>query len=48
MLKATVAGAKKIAARLLKEHEVTPIEKSTVREGADLLRSYENKHAKAA
>ena len=47
MSKAMVAEAKEVAVRLLKEHEVAPIENSIVSEGTDLIRSYEKKRAKA-
>jgi trimethylamine---corrinoid protein Co-methyltransferase len=46
MSKAMVDEAREIAARLLKEHEVTPLDDSVVRQGNELIKAYEKERVR--
>ena len=48
MSKAMVDEAREIAARLLKEHEVTPLDGSVVRQGNELIKAYEKERIRRA
>jgi len=48
MSKAMVDEAREIAARLLKEHEVTPLDDSVVRQGDELIKAYEKERIRRA
>ncbi|MDH3364466.1 MAG: trimethylamine methyltransferase family protein [Thermoplasmata archaeon] len=48
MSKAMVAEAKEIAVRLLREHEVTPLEESVVRQGNELIKNFEKERIRRA